>query len=245
MRGSIRTAVFAAADSDVRRQLPFLLAAQHISLLDAVSDGLSAKEAVCRFRPDLLVADTLLPGRDGCSVAESLLSDSCLPVHPALLLLYRREFPVPKRAKLEDMGTAFLAWPAGNEAFHAAVKGLQSKNCSFPEIMSAHADALLDSLGLPEHTGREALKRAAMLCARDQRLLAGRSKKLYPMVGEMLGLSSSGVERALRHAIGAAWQSDKFENQHRIFADTVDARRGQPTCGEMIARLADILRLEG
>ena len=49
----------------------------------------------------------------------------------------------------------------------------------------------------------------------------------------------------MRHAIDLAWQSNQFENQYRIFADTVDAGRGQPTCGEMISRLADILRLEG
>ena len=44
----------------------------------------------------------------------------------------------------------------------------------------------------------------------------------------------------MRHAIDLAWRSDQVDNQYRIFADTIDARRGQPTCGEMISRLADI-----
>jgi hypothetical protein len=64
-------------------------------------------------------------------------------------------------------------------------------------------------------------------------------------VAEMLGIDANAVERAMRSAISAAWRSNQFENQYRIFADTVDAGRGQPSCGEMIACLADILRLEG
>ena len=71
------------------------------------------------------------------------------------------------------------------------------------------------------------------------------TKELYPGVAKRFDTSASKVERAMRHAIGLAWQSDKFDNQYQIFADTVDAGRGQPTCGEMISRLADILRLEG
>ena len=69
--------------------------------------------------------------------------------------------------------------------------------------------------------------------------------QLYPRIGEAFGMNTRQVERAMRHVIGLAWQSDKFDNQYRIFADTVDAGRGQPTCSEMISRLADILRLEG
>lgn len=245
MRRSIRTAVLVSADPDVRRQLPFMLADEKISLAEAVFDGLNAEESVRSFLPDLLVLDALLPGKDGCALAESILLDCSLRVRPWVLILHRREFPLPNRAKLEADGAVFLAWPAGKEDFRAAVRQMETGASAFPDTMAGHADALLDSLGVPEHVGREALKCAAMLCAQDQRLIIGRSKMLYPMVGEMLGLSSSGVERALRHVIGAAWQSDKFENQHRIFADTVDARRGQPTCGEMISRLADILRLEG
>ena len=50
---------------------------------------------------------------------------------------------------------------------------------------------------------------------------------------------------AMRHAIDVAWRTGEIEQQQAIFGDTIDARRGKPTCGEMIALLADILRWEG
>jgi hypothetical protein len=45
--------------------------------------------------------------------------------------------------------------------------------------------------------------------------------------------------------IEVAWRTGEIDEQARIFGDTIDARRGRPTCGEMIAQLADILRWEG
>lgn len=244
MRRPIRTALFAAADADVRRRLPFLLSACGISLLDAADNGLSALERFPHLHADLLISDVHLPMMDGNSLAEHVLCGTDFSVRPRVMLLYRREFTVPNRAKLEAMGAVYLAWPASEEDFRAAVRRLEMQSV-FPEKRADRADDMLDALGFPAHAGSDALKYASLLCAEDERLLFGRGETLYPMVGKMLDLSSAAVERALRHAIGAAWRSDKFENQHRIFADTVDARRGQPTCGEMIARLADILRLEG
>ena len=45
--------------------------------------------------------------------------------------------------------------------------------------------------------------------------------------------------------VDAAWRAGDIDQQQKIFGDTIDARRGRPTCGEMIAQLADILRWEG
>ena len=68
---------------------------------------------------------------------------------------------------------------------------------------------------------------------------------LYVPVARETNLTPAQVERAMRHAIEVAWRTGEIEQQHRIFGDTIDARRGKPTCGEMIAQLADILRWEG
>ena len=245
MSGKALTAVAAAADLSVCETLPSLLAAADVALAAMACDGPSAMEALVRCRPNLAVIDAQLPGTDGFSLAERICTAGNLPVRPGILLLCRQEFLTPKRAKLESMGAAILPWPADKTSFKSAVNRLLERKEAFSGEELRRADALLDVLGFPAHAGRDALRLAALVCARDERLIRGRSKTLYPMVGKMMNLSSAGVERAIRSAIGAAWQSDKFENQHRIFADTVDAGRGQPSCGEMIAHLADILRLEG
>ena len=86
---------------------------------------------------------------------------------------------------------------------------------------------------------------AILLCAADVRAVHSLTAWVYPAAGACCGLTAQQAERAMRHAISLAWRSDQVDNQYRIFADTIDAGRGQPTCGEMISRLADILRLEG
>ena len=61
----------------------------------------------------------------------------------------------------------------------------------------------------------------------------------------MAGMTPAQAERAIRYVIDAAWRTGAMEEQNRIFGDTIDARRGRPPCGEMIAQLAEHLRWEG
>ena len=67
---------------------------------------------------------------------------------------------------------------------------------------------------------------------------------LYPLVGRRHGVSARKVEQSMRYAIELAWKRGRIDEQYRIFRGTIDAQRGKPTCGEMIAQLADILRME-
>ena len=58
------------------------------------------------------------------------------------------------------------------------------------------------------------------------------------------GVSARKVEQSMRYAIELAWKRGRIDEQYRIVRGTIDAQRGKPTCGEMIAQLADILRME-
>ena len=105
-------------------------------------------------------------------------------------------------------------------------------------------EALLDALGVPEHPGRECLRRAVALAWADRRTLRALRASLYPRACAETGLTPVQAERAIRHAIDVAWREGAIEQQHRVFGETIDARRGKPTCGEMIAQLAEELRWE-
>jgi len=214
--------------------------------LDCIcEDGPSALHALSDFRPDLLVADILLSGMDGQVLAKRTLCSFELPVRPAVLILFDGRCPLSEKEALHVCGAEFLEIPASPESFVEAVEILRSGDLRFTTKEEQYADFLLNTLGVPAHPGREYLKLAALLCAADRRFGQNLGACLYPKTGEAFGISAGQAERAIRHVIGLAWQSDKFENQYRVFADTVDAGRGQPTCGEMISRLADILRSEG
>ena len=115
---------------------------------------------------------------------------------------------------------------------------------SSAERFAMGAVGLMDALGVPRHPGRECLALAVTLAWHDAGRLASLKDGIYPDVALQTGLSPAQVERALRHAINTAWRNGAIEHQHRIFGDTIDARRGKPTCGEMIAQLAEELRWE-
>lgn len=239
------TAVAAAASERTRRALPGLLAGAGVELLRLDADGLRAWDSLMRLRPKLLVADAELPWLDGPALALRALGTLALPLRPAVILLRWPEFALPRRSELEALGARILDKPVAPGDFRSAVEELRQSPPDFPARELERMDALLDALGVPAHPGRECLKYAALICAADDGARLSLGRRVYPAAGALAGMSAAQAERAMRHAIGRAWQSDKFDNQYRIFADTVDAARGQPTCGEMISRLADILRSEG
>lgn len=245
MYGQISTAVAAAAAEGVRIQLMRAFAENGIELLAMERDAGAAMEAVRCHTPDLLAVDQQLPLLDGASFLRKMLSSKKLALQPAAILLHDPQYALPHRRELESMGIVLAVKPLTGAELGRAIEYHQAAPPCFSENRMQRADRLLDTLGIPSHAGRSCLKTAVLLCAENVRLCSNMSRRLYPAVGRLCGLSAAQAERSIRHVIDLAWQSNQFENQYRIFADTVDAGRGQPTCGEMISRLADILRLEG
>ena len=237
----LQTAVLACASQSLSERIALLLASAGISLDFRAPDALAARTALVRFRPDLLIADARLPLQDGVALAESVLSGFAYPVRPAVLLLTHDDAPLS--GMLSE--AVRLRLPFSDARFAAAIETLRAAPTVFPHTKVLRAVALLDDLGVPEHLGRACLRTACLMCAADERLRVDMRGRLYPHVGEACGCTAAQAERAMRHAIDRAWRSDKVDNQYRVFRDTIDAGRGQPTCREMILRLADILRLEG
>ena len=245
MMRQIRTAVAASATPIAQRQLLYALACEGIELLAFAADGQTAWSQLEAHRPDLLAADLELPALDGIQLARRALCGYALPVRPAVLLMHYPEFAVPDASGLAQLGAVLVEKPLDVQRFSAAIGQLRGDGLRFHPEECAHVDRLLDELGVPQHMGRDCLRSAILLCAADVRAVHSLTGWVYPFAGERCGCTSLQAERAMRHAISLAWRSDQVDNQYRIFADTIDAGRGQPTCGEMISRLADILRLEG
>jgi len=77
------------------------LEAEGMRVLEA-SDGESGLEAARTERPDVILLDVMMPGRNGWEVAEELLSDDATSRIPIIFLTARAE--VRDRAKGIDLG---------------------------------------------------------------------------------------------------------------------------------------------
>lgn len=209
-----------------------------------VRDAGGALALLGRVQADLLLADAVLPGMDGPGLAEAVF-DLPLWVRPTVVIAAPRGLSVPGADRLRSVNAALVEKPVSPEALSDAYRALREAPPGLPPDRAARLSALLDALGVPEHPGRRALAEAVALVWLDGRMRSAMRRALYPAVGRATGLTPAQVERAIGHAIDAAWRTSAMEAQDRIFGDTIDAKRGRPTGGEMIARLADILRWEG
>lgn len=191
----------------------------------------------------VMLADAILPGCDGEALARRV-AEAGSDVHPFVLLATPPGLRLVGVERLGDWGAATLPAPPTAEAILRACARLRDE-AALPPGKAMRLDHLLDRLGVPAHVGRDILRRAVALVWRDGRRMNNLKDGVYPDAARPFDRSAAQAERAIRHVIEAAWRTGEIDEQHRIFGDTIDARRGRPTCGEMIAQLADILKWEG
>lgn len=214
---------------------------------DVADCAYSAQEVLPKLRehrPRLLLAETILPGGDGVSLVREIMLGA-LEVYPHVLLIPVGGFCPPGCGSLEGLGAAMLKGFPTSEAIHDAVRALEAGATRLPPERDQRLQSLMDRLGVPAHAGRDMLYAAVALAWRNRDRLKNLRDRIYPDAARPFGKTGSQAERAIRHVIEAAWRTGEIDEQQRIFGDTIDARRGRPTCGEMIAQLADILRWEG
>lgn len=230
-------AIVASALPEEAEVLCGILKNAGFSEIICVSDGLSAVRQAQQTLADIIVADAVLPVLDGGAMAQRIIGLP-LNVYPAVVLLAARGICPKTQA-------CVLTKPVSAEGLIKAIDSLRPQDREIPEEKHIRAAQLLDQIGIPQHCGREYLIRAIEMVWLDAGLVKALSQKVYPAVAKRFGADEKHVARAMRHVIDAAWRSGEMEAQYKIFGDTIDAKRGNPTLSEMIARIADILRWEG
>ena len=213
------------------------------TLAGLAPDGATGLGLLQALQPRLALVNAAMPGMDGVAFAKRARTLR-LVVRPDILLLTPSGLRLPERDSLPALGAVTLVTPVEPNRLKAALDALSKLPQALPEDKAARLNALLDALGVPRHRGRDCLYLAVTLAWHDAGRVAPLKDGIYPEVARRTGLTVAQVERAVRHAIDTAWCNGAIEHQHRIFGDTIDARRGKPTCGEMIAQLAEELRWE-
>lgn len=243
MLNSGKTAVVAEPDMQGAGLARAVLETLGVRIVAMRSDGLSALSAVREQRPDVALFNLHLPPSDGVWLAKAVLAMR-LPVRPAVILSHVKGYCVPAEKLLEKNGAAIIDRPLTEDRVRMALQKTDVSVRNTPETVLRALDKLLTRLGFSAHSGKKYLAKAIELAYNDARLARNLTGRLYPMVGELFGVTDAKVEQAMRYAIELAWRVGPIEEQYKIFGGTIDAQRGKPTCGETIAQLANILRLE-
>ena len=126
---------------------------------------------------------------------------------------------------------------------HQAERDSQKPTPSF-HLMNRVTE-IIHEIGVPAHIkGYQYLREAIIISVEDMDVINAITKTLYPQVAKTFQTTPSRVERAIRHAIEAAWDRGEIGILIKWFGYTVSHNKGKPTNSEFIALIADKLRLE-
>lgn len=241
--GRYRRVVLALTDEIAARSLHQAINADSMEVVGVAHDGIEALEAIRRTTPDAVLADMILPAIDGCELIQRIRSMP-LSTMPVMVLFSVGGLDRLDRLALESGAYKVFHKPVDMAEVLALIRGADIvERLPRMGVTKERVNELLWSLGLPAKlNGSSYLCTAIMLASEDGRLTRELTTRLYPMVADRHGTDAKSVERSMRRAIESAWSAGALEAQHALFGNTIDARRGKPTCGEMIARIADLLR---
>jgi CheY-like chemotaxis protein len=118
-----RGTVLVADDHDQVRQLIVLVLARAALAAVEARDGDAALALARRLRPDLVLLDAVMPGRDGVAVCAALKADPVTAAVPVVLLTGQSDPQVRERAAAAG-ADGFLTKPFSPAALVALVREL-------------------------------------------------------------------------------------------------------------------------
>lgn len=232
--------VLIADMSEQWRELLERSLAQHYQVR-CCGDGLQALELAEHFRPDVLVMDLMLSGKDGLTVVKSLRERADCP----RIIVTGRYFSNFITTALERYQVdSLMLKPCTVQSVTERVGEVLTLDTTDVPVSQDPFDyitALLVRLGAPtSQQGFRLLRRGILLLMADpsQQL----TKTLYPALAAEFSTSPANVEKALRTTVTTAWTKRRDEIWRAYFPLTPAGQIPKPTAGQFLIRLADAVQ---
>ncbi len=240
------TVLLADANEEFRKMLcDSIEETEDFTVIGAVSDGLSALRLIEEKKPQLLLADVILPELDGLGLIDRIAPLAQKPKTILLTAVYRSE--IVAQAMERDVAF-FMPKPCEINSLLERMRQAVSKEEVEEDALQAlhrQVTAVIHEVGVPAHIkGYQYVREAIVITVQDMEVINAVTKVLYPEVARRFNTTPSRVERAVRHAIEVAWDRGDLETLQRYFGYTVSNAKGKPTNSEFIAMIADKIRLE-
>ena len=220
----------------------------------ATSNGNTAIELLAHTKPDVVIVDLVLSGKDGLSVLKYIKS-SGLPCISIAIGSYLEDKII--NSAIESGAVYYLVKPVDAETVVDRIRDLTEERAVDYKISTNVRDRrkinsldekisnIFVTIGVPPHIkGYKYLREGIKMTVEDQSIINRVTKELYPKIAEKFQTSASKVERAIRHAIEVAWNKGRTDAVSSIFGAKVYIGSERPTNSEFIALVADKLLLE-
>ena len=231
------------------------------------ANGVELVSLAAQEKPDVVVMDVVLSGRDGFGALEEFLrlgvqskiivttaltSDTFVAKAMSLGVSYYMIKPcdasvIEKRIEELLSGDGNVC---GNDVREFKNTMMSSRMVDVVPGKSKYIEEKITNIfitvGIPAHIkGYQFLREAILMAIDNPEIINSITKQLYPTIATKFETTSSKVERAIRHAIEVAWNRGKIENINTVFGLKVYSSNEKPTNGEFIALVADKMLLEG
>lgn len=222
---------------------------QNYEVVGTSNNGDEVVKQVTSLKPDFLITEVLLSGKDGFKVLDELKSLMGEDMPKVIFLSSISHSGFVSKA-IKEGASYFMVKPVSPQILEERLCDL----CDDSQMVEDKNDKQLDekisnifiSIGIPAHIkGYQFLREAVKLAVEEPEIIGSITKKLYPTIAEKFETSSSKVERGMRHAIEVAWNRGKIENINSLFGLKIYSSNEKPTNGELIALIADKMIMEG
>lgn len=232
-----------------------------ISIIWTAKNGNEAVSYLQRQAPDVLLLDNVMPYKDGLQVLEEIPGMG-LKRRPGVIMLTAIGHEALTKRAIALGADYYIVKPFDEDILLKRIYNLaeymkggykkdseSSKVCVYDS--AAHASSLeieitdlLRGLSVPVHiSGYRYLRHAVGLCVQDASLIGAITKSLYPVVAQKYSTTPEKVERAIRHAIEAAWLRGMSSSISEILGYDTAVRQTRPTNAECIALLTERIRM--
>ncbi len=239
-------------------------------VLEHITNGTKALDAIKQHKPDVVLLDLVISGRDGISILQDI---HALPNAPKVIVVTALTGDGFVCNAMQNGASYYIVKPCIFEDVERRIKDIVSEKFKPTEqqehinslvarfknegVVSLPASTKIKSLdekisnifitvGIPAHIkGYQFLREAIKMAVDTPEIVNSITKKLYPNIATRFSTTASKVERAIRHAIEVAWNRGKIENINSVFGLQVYNANEKPTNGEFIALVADKMIIEG
>ncbi len=213
--------------------------------------GDEALEYYKKNKPDVLVLDMIMPVIDGLTFLEEI--NKCGYKSKIIILSSAKTDSVIERAF--SFGADYvMVKPYDINALKRRIYDMNNpgelinKNIETPideNYVEKIITAILNGTGIfPNLKGYRYLKCALLYGYRDEEMLEGVTKVLYPKIARDNNTTSDRVERAIRHAIESAWEKCSGNNFYEKMGFINHGTRRRPTNSEYIFTAIEYLKNE-
>lgn len=226
----------------------YFLESKTVEVVDEAYDGLEAWNKIKENSYDCVLLDLIMPKKDGLFVLEQI-KENKIKANVIVVTSYNEQETI---RNISEFGVRyFVLKPFDLKDLEKRIMEATRDRRENSVIDFGNNDAhikvskILHELGIPSHIkGYQYIRDAITMVYKDQNLIGGITKELYPEIGKKYNASVTRVERAIRHAIEVSWNRGDWDLMEEIFGHSVDIDRAKPTNSEFIVTIADKMRLD-